>query len=202
LFVIGSIYFGLVTVTEAAALGAFGALVIALALRRLSKADFIDSLLETGKLTAMIFAILVGVRILGYFIAVSNLSAVLSDWALSLGVSRYAILAGILFLYLILGMLMNIIPMMMLTLPFIYPTVLALGFDPIWFGVIMVVMMEVGQVTPPMGITVFVVAGVVRDIPMSTVFKGILPFSLCDMIVVTILVLFPQISLFLPSMMK
>jgi len=201
-FVMGGIYFGIVTVTEAAALGAFGAFVIALGLRRLSRSTFVDSLLETGKLTAMIFTILVGVRILGYFIAVSNVSLELSNFIISLEFSRYVILAAILFTYLILGMLMNIIPMIMLTLPIMYPAILALGFDPIWFGVIMVVMMEVGQVTPPVGITVFVVAGVVKDVPLGTIFKGILPFWLCDMVVVTILVLFPQISLFLPSMMK
>lgn len=201
-FVMGGIYFGFVTVTEAAALGVFGAFIIALALRKLSRKGFVDSLLETGKLTAMIFAILVGARILGYFVAISNVSLELSNLIISLEVSRYVILVAILFAYLILGMLMNIIPMMMLTLPIMYPTILALGFDPIWFGVIMVVMMEVGQVTPPVGITVFVVAGVAKDVPMGTIFKGILPFWVCDIAVVTILVLFPQISLFLPSMMK
>ena len=201
-FVMGGIYFGIVTVTEAAALGAFGAFAIAIALRRLSRKGFADSLLETGKLTAMIFTILVGVRILGYFVAISNVSLELSNLIISLEFSRYVILVAILFSYLVLGMLMNIIPMIMLTLPIMYPTILALGFDPIWFGVIMVVMMEVGQVTPPVGITVFVVAGVVKDIPMSTIFKGILPFWACDIAVVTILVLFPQIALFLPGMMK
>jgi len=107
----------------------------------------------------------------------------------------------ILFLYVILGMLMNIIPMIMITLPIFYPTILALGFDPIWFGVIMVIMMEMGQITPPVGVNVYVIAGVAKDVPMGTIFKGILPFWGVEIICILVLTAFPQIATWLPSMM-
>ena len=107
----------------------------------------------------------------------------------------------ILALYLVLGMLMNIIPMMMLTLPILFPTVIALGFDPIWFGVIMVIMMEMGQITPPIGLNVFVIHGVAKkyEIPMATIFRGIIPFIIVEVIVIFVLTLFPEIVLFLPE---
>jgi len=202
LLVMGGIYLGVFSPTEAGAIGAFGALVISLASRRLSRNTFVDSLLETGKLIAMIFAILCGVKILGYFIAVSKIPMELSDFIVSLGASPYVVLVLILFVYVILGMLMNIMPMIMLTLPILYPTILGLGFDPIWFGVIMVIMMEMGQITPPVGINVYVISGIAKDVPMGTIFKGIIPFWGCQVLIIIILVFFPQIATFLPAMMR
>jgi TRAP-type C4-dicarboxylate transport system permease large subunit len=118
-----------------------------------------------------------------------------------LNVSRYVLFVLILVLYLFLGMVMNIIPMIMLTLPILFPTIMALGFDPIWFGVIMVIMMEMGQITPPVGINVFVIHGVADKVPMSTIFRGVLPFLLVQILVIVILTLFPDIALFLPNAM-
>ena len=201
LLVMGGIYGGIVTPTEGGALGAFGALVIALARRKLKWNALREAVVETGLNTSMILLIIVGVFILGRFVAMSQIPMTLSDLIVGLEVSRYVILTMILLMYVILGMLMNIIPMIMITLPIFYPTILGLGFDPIWFGVIMVIMMEMGQITPPVGVNVFVIAGVAKDVPMGTIFKGILPFWGVEVIVVMILTVFPQIALFLPSMM-
>jgi TRAP-type C4-dicarboxylate transport system permease large subunit len=125
----------------------------------------------------------------------------LSDFIASLDLSRYLILTLILILYLILGMLMNIIPMIMITLPIIFPLVMSLGFDPIWYGVIMVIMMEMGQITPPVGLNVFVIAGVAKDVPMITIFKGIFPFVLAMVIIIIILTIFPELALLIPNSM-
>jgi len=202
LFVMGGIYGGAFTPTEGGALGAFGALVIALVRRKITRKGFTQALLDTGQNTSMILLIIVGVFILGYFVSMSEIPLQLSNWIVSLEVSRYVILALILFLYVLLGMLMNIIPMIMITLPIFYPTILALGFDPIWFGVVMVIMMEMGQITPPVGVNVFVIAGVAKDVPMGTIFKGILPFWGVEVVCIILLTAFPQIALFLPNMMK
>ncbi len=202
IFVLGGIYMGAFTPTEAGALGAFGALVIGLARRKLKLRSFTSAIVETGLNTAMIITILIGVFILGYFISMSQIPMTLSNWIVSLEVSRYVTLALILFIYIILGMLMNIIPMIMITLPIFYPTILGLGFDPIWFGVIMVIMMEMGQITPPVGVNVFVIAGVAKDVPMGTIFKGIWWFVIVELILIVILTAFPQITLWLPNMMK
>ena len=199
--VMGGIYLGFFTPTEAGAFGAICALIIALASRKLTWKTFFQTLLEGGRMTAMILTILVGVEILGFFISRSEIPMKISEFLISFDVSRYVIFILVLALYLVLGMAMNIIPMMMLTLPIIFPTIMALGFDPIWFGVIMVIMMEMGQISPPVGINVFVIAGVSQDVPMATIFKGILPFILVEILVVIILTLFPQIIMVLPNAM-
>lgn len=199
--VMGGLYFGIFGPSEAGAMGAFGALGIGLAMGRLSWKRIMDALLEAGRLTAMIFMILCCVKILSYFIALTKIPFVLSELILSYDLSRYWVLLLILILYLILGMLMNIIPMMILTLPIIFPMVIQVGFDPIWFGVLMVIMMEMGQISPPVGINTFVVSGVAPDIPMASIFKGIMPFLFAQMVVLILLVLFPKIATFLPSLM-
>ena len=114
--------------------------------------------------------------------------------------SKWGVFSGILLMYVILGCIMNIMPAMIITLPLIFPTVLALGFDPIWFGVIMVITMEMGQITPPVGINVFGIAGVAHDVPMVTIFRGIFPFLLMMLLAIGILAVFPQIATFLPSL--
>jgi len=199
--VMGGLYAGIFTPTEAGAIGAFGAFIIGLAMGRLSWSRINEALLEAGRLTAMIFMILCCVKILTYFIALTKIPFFLSELILSFGLSRYWVLFLVLLLYVILGMLMNIIPMMILTLPIIFPMVMQLGFDPIWFGVVMVIMMEMGQITPPVGINTFVVAGVAPDIPMGTIFKGIMPFWLIQFGILALLMLFPGIATFLPNLM-
>ena len=151
----------------------------------------------------MIFTILIGVGLLGFFVTLTDLPLAFANFLKGLDVSRYVIFVLILLLYLVLGMVMNIIPMMMLTLPILFPTVVGLGFDPIWFGVIMVIMMEMGQITPPIGINVFVIHGVAKkyDVSMATIYRGIVPFVIVELLVIFLLTLFPEITLWLPNSM-
>lgn len=200
--VIGGMYMGFFTSTEAGAVGAVGALLIAMTSKEFNRRQFLDALLSATKITAMVAAILIGVTVLGYFIALTEIPMQLAAFLTGLNVSRYVLLVLILILYVILGMLMNIIPMIMLTLPILFPTIVALGFDPIWFGVIMVIVMEMGQITPPVGINVFVIAGIARDVPMGTIFRGIWPFILAEIVMIIILTLFPGIALYLPNRMQ
>jgi TRAP-type C4-dicarboxylate transport system permease large subunit len=175
--------------------------VIGLLKRTLKWQGFLDSILETGKITTMIFAILVGAFIYGYFISVSKLPLILASAFTESGLSKYIILAGILFMYMIIGCFMEFLSMMILTLPIIFPLVTNMGFDPIWFGVIMVIMLEMGQITPPVGLNVYTIKGVAKDVPMETIFRGIVPFWLAMIVCLVILTIFPQIALFLPDQM-
>ena len=199
--VIGGIYSGLVTPTEAGGVGAVGALVIAALSREFSWKGLLEALIGSIEMSTMILTILIGVTILGNFVTLTQIPMELAAFLEGLNVSRYVLFVLILLLYLFLGMVMNIIPMIMLTLPILFPTIMALGFDPIWFGVIMVIMMEMGQITPPVGINVFVIHGVADGVPMSTIFRGVLPFLLVQVLVIVILCLFPDIALFLPNAM-
>jgi tripartite ATP-independent transporter DctM subunit len=199
--VIGGIYMGLFTPTEAGAIGAFGALVIGLLQKRFSWETFSASLLDAGKITAMVFIILIGADIFSYFLAVSKLPFQLADFVGSLPLPRLLLLIIILFIYLVLGCLMPALAMIILTLPIFYPIVDALGFEPIWFGVIMVIMLEMAVITPPIGINVFAVSGVAKDVPMSTIFRGILPFFLVMIVCLAILIAFPQLATILPKIM-
>ncbi len=201
LVVIGGIYLGIFTPTEGGGIGTLVALILGLLKRSLSRKGFYSACLEGMALTATIFGIVIGVKILEYFIGVSEISLRLADIVTSMHVSRWIIFIFILFIYLILGMVMNIIPMVMITLPIIYPTVVALGFNPIWFGVVMVIMMEMGQITPPVGVNVFVIAGIAKDVPMARIFKGIFPFVIGMAVMIFILCLFPNIALILPNSM-
>jgi tripartite ATP-independent transporter DctM subunit len=199
LLVIGGLFMGIFTVIEAGAVGAFGAFLLMVLKGRANRRTITEALLDTGRTIPMIIAILIGVAILGYFLAISQLPLKIAAAVGGLDVHRYVILALILFFYVVVGCLMNIIPMILLTLPVFWPTIVALGFDPIWFGVIMVIMMEMGQITPPVGMNVFVIAGIAETVPLLTIFKGIIPFFLIEILIIIILVLFPQIALWLPG---
>jgi tripartite ATP-independent transporter DctM subunit len=201
LVVIGGIYLGIFTPTEGGGIGTLVALILGLLKRSLSRKGFYIACLEGMALTSTIFGIVIGVKILEYFIGVSEISLRLAEIVTSLHVSRWIIFLFVLFIYLILGMVMNIIPMIMITLPIIFPTIMALGFDPIWFGVVMVIMMEMGQITPPVGVNVFVIAGIARDVPMARIFKGIFPFVIGMVVIIIILTLFPDLALILPNSM-
>ncbi len=201
--VIGGIYSGILTPSEAGGIGASGALLIALFAPGFNRHKLFDALLEATTTSAMIFTILIGVGLLGYFVTLTDIPVSFANFLKELDVSRYIIYMLILFLYLVLGMVMNIIPMMMLTLPVLFPTVVGLGFDPIWFGVIMVIMMEMGQITPPIGINVFVIHGVAKkyDVSMATIYRGIIPFVVVEILVIILLTVFPDIALWLPNSM-
>jgi tripartite ATP-independent transporter DctM subunit len=207
LLVIGGIYVGIFTPTEAAGVGAFGALLFALGMNLLGKRpftwrNFVDSLLDTGKTTAMVFVILIGANILGYFLAITRLPFALSDFVAGLAVNRYLILALIILVYLFLGAIMSSMAMIVLTVPILFPVITALGFDPIWFGIIIVRVVEIGQITPPVGINVFIMQGIAKDIPMYDIFRGIVPFLMADILHVALLIAVPGIALFLPGLMK
>lgn len=200
--VIGGIYMGVFSPTEAAGVGASGALVLALIRRRLSSQGFTSSLLETVKTTAMIFTILIGAMLFGYFLSVTRLPFELATIATGLAVNRYIILGAVLALYIFLGCLMIPMAMIILTIPIVFPLITALGFDPIWFGIITVRIFEIAQITPPVGMNVFVISGVAKDVPIGTIYRGVIPFFIADICHLALLVAFPQIALFLPSLMK
>lgn len=205
LLVIGGIYFGWFSPTAGAGIGAFGAFLFALARKRLGWKQFKSSLLETVNTTGMIFFIMVGAMILGYFFAVTRLPNEFSTLVAGLHVNRYIIWVAIVILYLILGCLMDSLAMILLTVPILYPLVCGqggLGFDPIWFGIMIVIVVEMGMITPPVGMNVFVIKGMAKDVPTYTIFKGILPFLYMDLAEVVILTIFPVIVLWLPSALK
>ena len=201
LLVIGGIYLGVFTPTEAAGVGAFGAFLFALGRKRLNWQTFTASLKETSTTTAMVFLILIGATLLGYFLAVTRLPFELSSWVSGLEVNRYIILGMIILLYLFLGAIMSSLAMIVLTVPIIFPVIESLGFDPIWFGIIIVRVVEMGQITPPVGINVYVLKGVAKDLPLEVIFKGVFPFIIADICHVALLIAVPQIATFLPSLM-
>ena len=202
LVVIGGIYMGIFSPSEAAGIGASGALGLALLRRRLSRQGFTASLLETVKATAMIFTILIGAMLLGYFMAVTRLPFELASIVGGLEVDRYIVLGAILAVYIFLGCMMIPMAMVILTIPIVFPLVIDQGFDPIWFGIITVRIFEIAQITPPVGMNVFVISGVAKDVPMGTIYRGIIPFLIADICHLSLLVAFPQLALFLPSLMK
>jgi tripartite ATP-independent transporter DctM subunit len=200
-FVIGGIYGGLFTATEAAGMGAAGAFIIGVARRRLSWADIRRSLLESTRTTAAVFTILIGALLFGYFLTITQTPQKVTEFLTGLGIGRYGILALIMLMYLVLGCLMDALAMIILTVPIIFPVIKALGFDPIWFGVIIVMTVELGLIHPPVGMNIFVIKSVVEDVKISTIFYGVLPFILTDLLRLVILIAFPIIALWLPSHM-
>jgi C4-dicarboxylate transporter DctM subunit len=200
LLVLGGIYGGIFTPTEAGAIGAFGALVIVIITRQLTRKIFQEILKESVTTSAMIFLIIVGAFIFMKFLGLSKLPFALVQIIEQLQVSKYVIFAGIIFLYILLGMFLEIYSAVTFTIPIIYPIILALGFDPIWFGVIIVLIIEMGLVTPPVGMNVFILGGM-TGIPLDTIFRGIVPFFIAMLVCVILLIIFPEIALFLPRTM-
>ena len=198
--VIGGIYGGVFTPTEAGAIGAFGSIVIILIMRRLNLHGIAQGTLEALKLTGMIFVLVIGAFVFNHFLAMTKLPFMLSSLIEGITLNKYIILGFIILLYIFLGMFLEIFSCIVLTVPIIFPTVHALGFDTIWFGVIMVRVMEVGLITPPIGMNVFMLGGV-TNMPLETIFKGIVPFFIADILHISLLILFPAISLWLPNTM-
>lgn len=196
--IIYCIYFGWGTPTEAGALGAFVVLVMAV-WRGMRWGELKGALMESAKLTVMIFTIIWGVLLYVRFLGFANLPEAFADWITSLDQPRIVTLLMILAAYAILGMFMDAIGMLLLTLPVVYPAVIALGYDPIWFGIIVVKMAELCLITPPIGLNCFVVAGVRPDISVQDVFRGASPFFIADVLTVAVLIAFPEIVLWLPK---
>ncbi len=201
LLVMGGIYTGLFTPNEAAGVGATLIFLIAIVKRKLSLTVLMGSLFESLRVSVMVLFLVAGANVFSYFLALSMIPVKVSTWIVGLGISKYAILAIIVLIYVLLGCFLDAISMMILTLPVIFPVVLNLGFDPIWFGVVCVLMMGAGLITPPMGLCVFTVASIAKDAPLEEVFKGALPFLAAILFVTFLITLFPQIALFLPGMM-
>jgi C4-dicarboxylate transporter, DctM subunit len=200
-FVIGGLYGGVFTPTEAGGMGAGGAFIIGVLRGRLSRKDIRASLLQATRTAAAVFTVLIGALLFGYFLTVTQTPQKITMFLTGLGLGRYGVLALIMLMYLLLGCLMDALAMVILTVPIMFPVILSLGFDPIWFGIIIVMTVELGLIHPPVGMIVFVIKSVVHDVDFLTIFKGVLPFIVTDLVRLTILIAFPIIALYLPSRM-
>jgi tripartite ATP-independent transporter DctM subunit len=199
---IGGLYLGFVNPTEAGGIGAVALLILALTKRELGWKDFVTSLFETGRVSAMVLFLVAGANMFSYFLALSTIPAAVSTWIGALGVSKYMVLVIVVSIYFVLGCFLDAVSMMVLTMPVVFPLMVNLGFDPIWFGVVCVMMMNAGLITPPVGLNVYTVAGTIPDIPMKEIFKGAMPFLLGILAVTFLITFFPQIATFLPAQMK
>jgi C4-dicarboxylate transporter DctM subunit len=200
-FIIGGLYGGLFTATEAAGMGAGGAFIISVLRQKLSRADFWRCLIESLRTTAAVFTILIGALIFGYFLTITQTPQKITEFLTGLGLERYGVLVLIMLMYLVLGCIMDAMAMIILTIPIIFPVIKTLGFDPIWFGVIIVMTVELGLIHPPVGMNVFVIKSVIKDVKLSTVFYGVLPFVVTDILRLAVLIAFPILATWLPSHM-
>ena len=202
LLAIGGLFLGWFSPTQAGAIGAGGALLIGLTRRKLTWKNFIESG-KDGLLTAcMVIFIITGAVIFGHFLAVSTIPFLLADWIGNLPIPKMAVMAVIIFIYFMGGFFMDSMALIVVTVPIFYPIVQRLGFDPIWFGVIIVVTAEMGVITPPVGVNVFVIKGIAPDVPLELIFRGIMPFLAAIILLTIILALFPQIATFLPNLVS
>jgi tripartite ATP-independent transporter DctM subunit len=200
-FVIGGLYGGLFTPTEAGGMGAGGAFLIGVVRGRLNRAQIRHSLLQATRTAAAVFTVLIGALLFGYFLTITQTPQKVTEFLTGLGIGRYGILALIMVMYLVLGCLMDAMAMVILTVPIIFPVIVALGFDPIWFGVIVVMTVELGLISPPIGMIVFVIKSVIGEVSFATIFKGVLPFIVTDLIRLVILIAFPVLATWLPTLM-
>ena len=198
--VIAGLFLGWFSPTQAGGIGAAGALLIGLASRQLTWKGLLGAVKEALWITCMVMVIVTGAMVFGHFMAVARIPLVLADWVATLPLSPMAIMGVIVLIYLIGGCFMDALALITLTIPILYPVVLALGFDPIWFGVIIVLVTEMGVITPPVGVNVYVIKGIARDVPLETIFKGIVPFLVALMVVIGLIMVFPQIATFLPNL--
>ncbi|UTR08967.1 TRAP transporter large permease [Evansella sp. LMS18] len=199
---VGGIYAGIFTPTEAAGVGAFGAFLFAFVTRRLTFKNLRDSLDDTVRLTAMIFLILIGANLFSQFLTISRIPVEVTNYVSGLDVSPYIILFLILVVLFILGLFIEGLSIFVLTLSILHPIVTSLGFDGVWFGVIMVMVVNIGLLTPPLGVSIFVIKGVAKDVPIQTIFRGVTPMVIAMIVCTAILIAFPQIVTFLPDLMR
>ncbi len=199
--VMGGIYGGFMNPTEAGAIGATVLLILALLKRKLSLGGLFKACLEMARISTMVLFLVAGATVFSYFLALSTIPTQVSNWIVGLEVSRYVVLTIIIGIYFLLGCFLDSVSMMVLTLPVIFPVITALHFNPIWFGVVCVLMMEAGLMTPPVGLNVYTLAGIAKDVPMGEIFKGAAPFLLSIIATTFILTLWPKIALYLPSLM-
>lgn len=198
--VLGGIYFGVMTPTEAGAVGALGAFALAFLRKGFGFAQLKDSLKEAVSTAAMVFMVIIGAFLFGYFLSIGSIPQVIISKIAAAEISRWLILLLILLMLVILGAFMDQLAISVLTLPLIFPVIVALGFDPVWFAIVHTKTAELGMISPPFGLNVYVLQAATGE-PLGMVFKGILPFVACDLITLAILICLPQLSLFLPSQM-
>ena len=202
-FSMGGLFLGWFTPTEAGSIGAFGILVVSLLGRNLSFKKFINSLVDATRTTAMIMFLVAGAMIFGRFMAVSRLPYELASWTAGLSLHPFIIMLLIYGIYLLIGCIMDAMAMMLLTIPIFYPIAVdLLGFDPIWFGVVVVLCAVMGVITPPVGMNVYIIKGIATEVPLETIFRGITPFLICVVICLVLILIFPQLVLFLPNMIQ
>lgn len=200
--VIVSIYFGIVTATEAAAAGAFLTAMIGLARGRLNGSKLLDCLVEALRTSVAIYVVLIGATLFGYFLAITQVPQDLTRFLLELGAGRYGTLLLIMMMFLVMGCFLDAMAMIILMVPIVFPVITELGFDPIWFGVIIVMTVELGLITPPVGMNVFVINSIAGTVSLTTIFRGVLPFVAVDVLRLLLLIAFPGIVLLLPSGMN
>ncbi len=200
LLVIGGMFAGWFSAMQAGAIGAAGALALGLARRKLNWDGFKFAIKDTLKITCQVMVIVAGAFVFGHFMAISRIPMELANWVGGLPLPSLAIMGVIILMYLVGGCFMDSLAMISLTIPIIFPLVRSMGFDPIWFGVIIVLVVEMGVITPPVGINAFVIKGVARDVPLQTIFKGVWPFLAAIAVAAVLLVLIPQIATFLPGL--
>jgi C4-dicarboxylate transporter, DctM subunit len=201
LFVIGGLYGGFFVPTEAGAVGAVGAFLIGVIRGKLNGEGILQSLLQATRTAAAVFTVLIGALFFGRFLTITQTPQHVTEFFTSLGIGPYGVLGLILLMYLVLGCLMDAMAMIILTVPIVFPAIQALGFDPVWFGIIIVMTVELGLIHPPVGMNVFVIKSVIKDVSMSTIFLGVLPFVVTDLIRLGILIIFPRLATWLPSAM-
>lgn len=202
IIIMGGLFVGFFTPTEAGAVGAFATLAIAVVRRQIDWKGFTAALVESTRISCMILVIVTGATIFGHFLAVTRIPFEIAGWISGLKLSSWMIMMFIILAYLVGGCLIDSLALIMLTVPIFFPVVNHLGYDPIWFGVVIVLITQIGVITPPVGINVYVVSGVARDVPLGVIFRGVLPLLAALVVGTFLLIPFPQIALFLPALMK
>jgi tripartite ATP-independent transporter DctM subunit len=200
--VLGGIYGGVFTATEGAGIGASGAFFFALARRALSWRVLFEVLVESARTTAMLFTILIAAMMFAGFVNFTTMPGDLKDWILQLGLPPLAIVGAMMLIYVILGTIMEELSMVLLTIPVFFPIVVQLGFDPVWFGVLIVLVVQIGLISPPVGMNLFVLNALLPEVGLRQIFRGCWPFVLIMVLMLGLLIAFPQLSLWLPSLMK
>jgi len=199
--VMGGLFGGIFTPTEAGAIGAFATLMVAVVRRTINWSGFSQALFETTRITCMILVIVAGATIFGKFLAVSRIPYDIANWVAAFNLPPAVIMGFIILVYLAGGCFIDSLALIMLTIPIFFPVVVGFGYDPIWFGVVIVMVTQIGVITPPVGVNVYVVSGVARDVPLSVIFRGVVPLLIALIIATLLLIPFPQIALYLPSLL-
>jgi tripartite ATP-independent transporter DctM subunit len=199
--IIGGIYTGLFTPTEAGAIGAFGSFVILILKKKFTVENIYPALLQTMKLMGLIFLILIGAMIFSVFLSLSQMPFALTDFMIGLGLPPVGTVLIIILIFIIFGCIIDSLALVLLFTPIFFPVITSLGFDPLWFGVIIVIVMQQGMMTPPIGMSCFIINAVAKDVPLSRIFKGVMPFWIATIVIIIMLIAFPKIALFLPSIM-